>query len=286
MPELPEVETIRRDLARVLRGQRVVSFAVKRPKLLRNPRRAFSRYLVGSTITNVERRGKQLIFKLNSGYSLLIHLKMTGQLVWKSSRGKISAGGHPIAGVAQVPNRYTYIVISLGDKSNLYFNDVRQFGYFHLVPTNELAQVFRKLSPEPLSRSFTFSWLDMAFKRRGRTTVKAAILDQGIAAGIGNIYADESLFVARIKPSRRVSSLSEKERQALWRAIRGVLRRAVQARGTSFNSYRDGLGRQGTYWARRLAYGRAGQACVRCRHVLQRSRVAGRGTTHCDICQR
>lgn len=286
MPELPEVETIRRDLSRVLIGRRVTQFSVTRPKLLKSPRREFRRFLVGATITKVARRAKQLVFRLSSGYSLLIHLKMTGQLVWCSRQGALRVGGHPIAGVTGVPNRYTYILLALSDGAHLYFNDVRQFGYWRLVATPELSYEFRTLGPEPFSKGFTAARFQVELARRARTSIKAALLDQSVVAGIGNIYADESLFVARLRPTRRVGSLRGTEVAALWRAVRAVLRRAVAARGTSFSSYRDGLGRQGTYWNMRQAYGRAGEPCLRCHRPLTRTVVAGRGTTYCAKCQR
>lgn len=285
MPELPEVETIRRDLTRVLKGQKVLRFQVRKARLLRSPQRHFQRHLVGATIIRINRRAKQLIVGLSSGYSLLIHLKMTGQLVWRSPRGKMTVGGHPIAGVTAVPNRYTYITLRLSSGGRLYFNDVRQFGYFKLVPTPELSREFSHFGPEPLLAAFTVERLRASLARRFRTTVKAALLDQRIVAGIGNIYADESLYLARLRPSRRVGSLRPVEVSRLWRSIRQVLKLGVAARGTSFSTYRDGLGRQGTYWDRRLVYGRAGESCRRCGTLFARSKVAGRGTTYCSKCQ-
>ncbi len=308
MPELPEVETIRRDLGSVLRGQQIVSLRVKRPKLLRGSRRDFTRYLVGARVMAVSRRAKQLALELSSGYVLLIHLKMTGQLVWarkaRFARHELNArhklgrlprggrsplyvvGGHPIAGVTGVPNRYTYITLSFRGGSKLYFNDVRQFGYWKLVPRGELTQVFAALGPEPLTQEFTLERFTVELKRRPRTSIKAALLDQSVVAGIGNIYADETLFVAKVKPSRKVRTLNRAEVKQLYQSIKRVLRRAVKARGTSFNSYVDGLGRAGTYWAKRLVYGRAGLPCPRCGQLLQKAVVAGRGTTWCPHCQR
>lgn len=286
MPELPEVETIRRDLDAALKGQRVIRFSVRRPKLLKSPRSAFARYLVGARVTKVSRRAKQLVLELSSGYVLLIHLKMTGQLVWRSPQGKLRVGGHPIAGVSGVPNRFTYITLSFKGGGALYFNDVRQFGYFKLVPQRELQQTFAKLGPEPLQREFTLEVFAATLKRRKRTSIKAALLDQSVVAGIGNIYADESLFMSKLKPSRKVAALRKAEVAKLHQSIRYVLTRAVKARGTSFNSYVDGLGRAGTYWAKRLVYGRAGLPCKSCGVLLKKTVVAGRGTTWCASCQR
>lgn len=287
MPELPEVETIRRDLARALTGRTIRGLTVRKVKLLRGASaRQFHQRVVSARILDVSRRAKQLVLALSSGYTLLVHLKMTGQLVLAAPGANLKVGGHPIAGVRGVPNKYTYITLTLSGGRQLYFNDVRQFGYWRLVPTSGLPQVLAKLGPEPLAKEFTLARFRASLARRGRTSIKAALLDQSVVAGIGNIYADESLFVARLRPSRRVKSLHAAELAGLWRAVRAVLRRAVAARGTSFNSYVDGLGRAGTYWDKRLVYGRAGEPCPRCRRPIVRTVVAGRGTHTCPHCQR
>lgn len=307
MPELPEVETVRRDLARVLQGRRVTGFLVRKPNLLKSPRALFGRKFVGATIVKVGRRAKLLYLELSSGYTLLLHLKMTGQLVWarkaRFTRHEINAdarrrglprgergglyvvGGHPISGVLGVPNRFTYITVRLSDGAKLYFNDVRQFGYWRLVRSLALPEALAHFGPEPLSREFTLDLFRAQLARRRRTSIKAALLDQTVVAGIGNIYADESLFVAKLKPSRRVTKLTRAETQQLYHAIRRVLSTAVKARGTSFNSYVDGLGRSGTYWERRLVYGRKGEPCPRCKRPIQKTVVAGRGTHFCSRCQ-
>lgn len=285
MPELPEVETIRRDLAGVLRGKCVKAFVARKPKLLRNSIVTFRRALLGAQIKQVKRRAKQLLFQLSSEYTLLVHLKMSGQLVWRSAQGKLRVGGHPISGVSTIPNQYTYITLWFTDRSVLYFNDVRQFGYWRVVKTSELKAVLGDYGPEPLGGLFTLDAFRKRLERRRRTSIKAALLDQTVVAGIGNIYADESLYAARIRPSRRVSELGAIELERLHRAIRSVLVRAVRARGTSMHYYRDVLGREGKYWQLRLVYGRAGGACRRCGARLVRSVVAQRGTTYCPSCQ-
>ncbi|MBI5466471.1 MAG: bifunctional DNA-formamidopyrimidine glycosylase/DNA-(apurinic or apyrimidinic site) lyase [Candidatus Kerfeldbacteria bacterium] len=286
MPELPEVQTIVDDLHKVLKKKRILSIRVTKPRLLHNPLTFLRQHLVGATIRSVRRRAKLLLFDLSSGYTLIIHLKMTGQLIWRSHLGKLSGGGHPIVGVASVPNRYTHITIDLSGGSRLYFNDVRQFGYFKLLPTSALVQHFSSYGPEPLSVDFSLSGLRAELQRRRRSTIKAALLNQQVVAGIGNIYADESLFVAGLSPSRRVGRLTQVQAAKLYRAIRQVLKRAVHSRGTSFSNYVDGLGRTGTYWPRRLVYGRAGSPCRRCGRTIKRTVVAGRGTNFCPHCQK
>lgn len=294
MPELPEVETIRHDLNPLLKNKRVTGLRVKKTRLLKNARSLFSKHLVGATIIKVERRAKILLLQLSSGYTLVIHLKMTGQLVYvlpekiraAGKPGKIYAGGHPIGNVNGVPNKFTYIILKLSDGSNLYFNDVRMFGYWRLIKQSELEAALGHLGPEPLLKNFTLEVFEKNLKRRQKTIIKAALLDQTVVAGIGNIYADESLFAAGISPSRRVSTLTTAERKELHKSIKKVLVAAVAARGTSFNSYIDGLGRSGTYWDKRLVYGRKGEPCPRCRKILDKIIVAGRGTTYCRYCQK
>ncbi len=286
MPELPEVETIRRDLSGRLKGKRIAKLEVRRPKLLKSPRPLFEREAVGARIKSLKRRAKVLAIELSTGHTILIHLKMTGQLVYCSASGRLNTGGHPIAGVSSVPNKYTYVTFRFSDGSALYFNDVRMFGYVRLLPTKDLSQAFSHIGPEPLSLSFTPAVLAARLSRRPRTSIKAALLDQSVVAGIGNIYADESLFAGRIKPQRRAASLTGPDIIRLHSSIRRVLYLAVRSRGTSMNSYVDGLGRQGSYWNRRKAYGRAGEKCRRCGTIMRRAVVAQRGTTYCPECQR
>lgn len=286
MPELPEVETIRRDLARVLPGLHVKRVVVRKPKLVQGSRANFTKAFKRARVVGVERRAKQLILLLSTGYAVLVHLKMTGQLVWKAKQGKLTVGGHPIAGVHDVPNKYTYVTAEFSNGSALYFNDVRQFGYWKAMPLAELEKHHAHLGPEPLTKDFTLAGLRAALVRRKRTSIKAALLDQTVVAGIGNIYADDSLFAARIKPAKKVSQLTQADVAILYSSIRKVLAKAVKARGTSFNSYRDGLGRKGTYWEQRLAYGRAGEPCPRCGTLFKKTVVAQRGTTYCPKCQK
>ena len=285
MPELPEVETIRRDLARVLKGRRIVGFKIVKLRLLRNSPPLFRRGLTGATILSVGRRAKLLLLELSSGYVLAIHLKMTGQLVWRSPSGQARSGGHPIMGVAAVPNKFTYITINLSDGAKLYFNDVRQFGYWQLIPKQEMFQHTHHYGPEPLSADFSSKELAARLAKHRRTSIKAALLNQTVVAGLGNIYADESLFMAKLRPQRRVATLKPQELSRLRRAIQSVLKKAVGSRGTSFNTYVDALGRSGTYWQSRLVYGRAGEPCLICRTTIKRVVAVGRGTHYCAHCQ-
>ncbi|MEK7496530.1 MAG: bifunctional DNA-formamidopyrimidine glycosylase/DNA-(apurinic or apyrimidinic site) lyase [Patescibacteria group bacterium] len=286
MPELPEVETIKRDLSEHLINKKIIDFICTQKSLLRSPLSLFKRVLVGATVKSVNRRAKLLYFELSNSYYLLIHLKMTGQLVYRTSRGKLEVGGHPIDNIKDIPNRFTYITLVFKDGGKLFFNDVRKFGYFQIASKNELFKILTKYGPEPLSADFSLNIFKQNLKRRARTTIKAALLDQSIVAGLGNIYVDECLFTARIKPSRRTGSLSSVEIVKLHQAIKFILKKAVKSRGTSFNSYRDGLGRKGTYWEKRLVYGRGGEKCLKCDTVIKKMKVAGRGTHYCSACQK
>lgn len=284
MPELPEVETIRRDLASVLKGQRISDLIVKQSTLLHNPLALFRRYLVGAKILSVKRRAKLLLFELSSGYWLVVHLKMTGQLVWRPKRGRWRVGGHPIGGVSEVPNKYTYITLKTPHGS-LYFNDVRKFGYWQLIPKSNLSHYLQAYGPEPLSVKFKWRNLAERLLSHKRLTIKAALLNQTVVAGLGNIYTDESLFVARLNPKRLVASLKPVELKRLCRAIVMVLKKALSARGTSFNTYVDSLGQRGHYWQQRFVYGRRGELCRRCQRPIKKMILAGRGTHYCAFCQ-
>lgn len=287
MPELPEVETVRRDLARVLAGRRVARVAVRKAKLVRGGTGSFARLLHGRRIRAVRRRGKLLIFVLDAPHLfLLIHLKMTGQLIFRSG-GRLLAGGHgyPVVRRAELPNKYTHVTWHFTDGSALYFNDMRQFGYVQLVDGEKLAAIERAYGVEPLSRAFTPAALRAVLAGSG-AALKSVLLDQRRIAGLGSIYVDEACFLADVRPTRRARSVTRAEVVRLHRAIRRVLQAAVKLRGTTFSSFRDGLGGLGAFAARLNVYGRAGQPCRRCVAKLSRVVIGGRGAVYCPACQR
>ena len=285
MPELPEVETIKRDLQAVV-GFKINKFVVKHTSLLRGSSGLFKKALLGAKVLSLGRRAKVLVFNLSSNYSLFVHLKMTGQLVLVLPRGDYKMGGHPIMGVSNVPNKFTHIELHFTNKAKLYFNDVRRFGYWQIIKTAAVSEFLKKYGPEPLQAEFTLALFTANLQKHLKTNLKAVLLDQKVLAGLGNIYVDEALFKARLNPTRRVKSLKAAEYKALWQAIKYILNKAVKARGTSFDSYVDGRGRQGTYWASRLVYGRTGQLCKRCKNVIIKTTLAGRGTHYCAHCQK
>lgn len=286
MPELPEVETIRQDLKRKIIGHTIKSVTVRRKSLVHSPLSLFTLTLECNAIADIDRRGKLLICKLAKGeYELLIHLKMTGQLIYKWD-GKIIAGGHTEPPVSSdLPNKYSHVIIEFDNGSRLFMNDMRAFGYMKLVKPDEREHVLLQYGPEPLSKDFTVDYLSSIL--HGRTaSLKAVLMNQMLIAGIGNIYADESCFRACLRPTRRAGSLSKIEIHNLHKAIRAVLIKAIAERGTTFNNYRDPDGRKGNFVKFLKVYGRAGEPCVKCKRSLLKKRVAGRGTVWCVGCQR
>ena len=292
MPELPEVETICRDLQN-LSGQVIGRLNIKLEKITAPKGRALSKIIRGAKILSVERRAKILVFRLsliNSFHGqknavLLIHLKMTGQLVLRHQHALVF-GGHPIVGITKVPNKYTHAEFHMRSGDILYFNDLRRFGYIKLIAPDAAAALFSKLGVEPLTPAFTFEKFKAVLSRHRSATIKAILLDQSGIAGLGNIYVDEACFLAKTRPNRRVSALTAKQKQRLWRAIPKVLRKSIRHRGTSFNTYVSADGKTGQFWEYRQVYGRKGEFCYSCNFPIKRIVVAGRGTHYCPKCQK
>ena len=216
MPELPEVETVKRGLSKLIIRKKIQSVEFDTPKSFPNSASDVDTYMVGGVVTSVERRAKALFIHLDTGYSLMIHLKMTGQVVYV---GKERFGaGHPNESLVQsLPDRSTRVTITFSDNTKLYFNDQRKFGWMKLLPTEIISEdsFIKKLGPEPLEPEFTGSVLYDRLQRRKNTNIKAALLDQTVLAGIGNIYADEGLWMSKIHPTTRVANLDKKHVQEL-----------------------------------------------------------------------
>jgi formamidopyrimidine-DNA glycosylase len=278
VPELPEVETIRRDLLPLLKGRAFTRVWVS-PDALRlvqavpagrqAPSPAdFARLLPGKRVEDISRRGKFLVFHLSGGLYLVVHLRMTGALLHRPP-------GAP-------PDRYVRAVLLLDDGSELRFSDLRKFGAFWLVPDTSL--VLNRLGPEPLEGGMTPSLLRELTARR-RAPIKSLLLDQRALAGLGNIYADEALFAAGLHPQRPASSLSDAEVERLHGAIRRVLAVALDDRGASFSDYVDASGREGRHQFRVQVFRRTGQPCYVCGREIARVKVAGRSSHFCPKCQ-
>lgn len=286
MPELPEVETVRRGLSTLIIGKVVSSESHDTPKGFPNTEADVAQFLLGATITDVRRRAKVLMVDLSTGYSLLIHLKMTGQLVFV---GETRFGaGHPNDSlVNDLPDTSTRVTLIFNDGSKLFFNDQRKFGWMRLLPTAEIPNTpfMLKVGPEPLDNDFTPQEFIQRFTRRPRTSIKAALLDQSVIAGVGNIYADESLWGAKIHPSRLVNTISEQEFILLYTELRLVMNLAVEKGGSSNHTYVNAEGKKGSYMDFARVFRREGLPCPRCGTIIEKSRVAGRGTHTCPFCQ-
>lgn len=287
MPELPEVETIRTGLEHLLTGKVVRKVTSDTAKSFPNEPNQVKNYLIGAKITDVKRRAKVLIINLDNDYALIIHLKMTGQLIFVGQER--FGGGHPTDSlVGELPDRSTRVIFEFIDGTHLYFNDFRKFGWVKLVPKIEIPAIdfFKTVGPEPLGTDFTWQNFARALAKRKKSTIKAAILDQKVVAGVGNIYADESLFAACIHPATRVADISSTKLKRLWRAIPLVLQLSIDLGGSSDKNYVDAQGNKGSYLKFAKVFRREGQVCPECGGVIEKIRVAGRGTHYCPKCQK
>jgi formamidopyrimidine-DNA glycosylase len=302
MPELPEVENLRRGLQKALRGRRIRAVKVNKPKLVSgkgNNRVAsakkageFARKLKGDSVAAVERLAKNLIFRMKSGATVVAHLKMSGQFAYKDDRvfavgKKAVIGGHPIElSESELPNKHTHIIFDL-DKGALYYNDTRMFGYVLWYPDYEAAHEahFGELGPEPLGPAFTLKYFSEALAKSG-AMLKAALLAQSIVTGLGNIYVDEACFVAGVRPDRRANTLKASEVAKLYAAIKKILAKAIEAGGSSVSTYRLLDMTRGNYAREHKVYGRAGKPCVKCRRPLLKMLIQSRTTVFCKNCQK
>lgn len=288
MPELPEVETVRAGLSRLIKGLVITGVSHDNAKSFPNTEADVRRFLVGAEVVEVKRRAKVLIIELSTKYSLIIHLKMTGQMVYRAEDVRFGAG-HPNGSlVGELPDRSTRVIFTLSNGAKLYFNDQRKFGWVRLVPTAEIPMIdfFKKVGPEPLAGDFTWQVMRERLQKRPGTNIKAALLDQSVIAGIGNIYADESLWGARIHPTTLVRNLSDSKFRALHGALRAVLQLSIDKGGSTDQHYVDAEGRRGKYLTFANVFRREGQPCPRCGTTIAKSRVAGRGTHTCPHCQK
>jgi len=289
MPELPEVETVRLGLQEFLPGQVIESIQTDWAKSLPVPEDVIKKHLKGSKIESVARRGKLIIMPLSTGYSLLVHLKMTGQLVYRPNSGKGFGGGHPNDSlVDKLPDKSTRVTIELS-KGTLFFNDQRKFGWVKLEKSEGLYEnnaFLKKLGPEPLDKSYTLKQFATALKRHPKTSIKAAILNQEVLAGVGNIYADESLFAARIHPLSKVEKISAIKIHRLYDAIREIMSLSISLGGSSDRNYVDAKGNRGSYLKFAQVFRKEGSDCPRCGHKIIKIRAAGRGTHLCPNCQK
>ena len=318
MPELPEVETVRRGLAELLPGRVVARVAVfDSPKSFPNAPAEVEQFLYGARVTAVRRRAKVLMIDLDTRYSLVIHLKMTGQLVFRQWYSRASsannpgpgdkhaqivtrdtaqipdasnfAGGHPNDSlIGELPDRSTRVQIDFVDGSRLFFNDQRKFGWVKLLPTDEVKDLpfMQKVGPEPLDPQTRAEDFIQRIRRRQNSMIKPAFLDQAVIAGVGNIYADEALWAAQSHPQTRVKNVSDQQLNTLFNELRQILQLSIDQGGSTDKNYVDAEGRKGNYLTFAHVFRREGQACHR--HPDQeiiKLKVGGRGTHVCPVCQ-
>ncbi len=319
MPELPEVETVRRGLAELLPGRAVARATVfDSPKSFPNAPADVEQFLYGARVTAVRRRAKVLMIDLDTRYSLVVHLKMTGQLVFRQSSrhgARVSpkesrdprnldrnfsadtareiddfAGGHPNDSlIGELPDRSTRVQLDFVDGSRLFFNDQRKFGWVKLLPTDEVKNLpfMQKVGPEPLDPQTRAEDFIQRIRRRQNSMIKPVFLDQAVIAGVGNIYADEALWAARLHPQTRVKNVSDQQLNTLFNELRRILQLSIDQGGSTDKNYVDAEGRKGNYLTFAHVFRREGQACHR--HPDQeiiKLKVGGRGTHICPVCQK
>lgn len=289
MPELPEVETVKIGLKELLPGKQIKVVLHDAPKSFPNAPQDVQDFMINAKVTDVRRRAKVLLIDLDTDYTLVAHLKMTGQMVYRSNNDLERFGaGHPSSSlIGELPDKFTRVTIEFND-AKLFFNDQRKFGWMRLMPTIEVENLdfFKKVGPEPLSADFTANQFIERMQRRKNTSIKAALLDQTVIAGIGNIYADESLWGAKIHPATLVRNVSPAKLKILFQEIQYVLNLAIEKGGSTDRNYVDAKGKRGSYLDFARVFRRENQPCLRCGTVIQKSRVAGRGTHTCPKCQK
>ena len=283
MPELPEVETIRLGLEKLVIEKKLSGLEILCEKSFKGDKDI----LIGQKIVGLERRGKALLIEWSNGRWLMIHLRMTGQLIFVDGDERFAAG-HPDEGFCEeMPNKKTRVVFVFSDGSHLFFNDQRKFGFCSVLTQDELREdkFLKKLAPEPwaMAEGELFGRL----QKHRKTTIKAAILDQTVIAGVGNIYADESLYAAGIWPAQKVEDLTRTEIDGLWREIIRIMRLAIESGGSTMKDYVRADGTRGDYLDKfAQVFRREGRVCGRCGGVILKTKVAGRGTHYCPNCQK
>jgi len=270
MPELPEVETIKLELEEKIKGKIIKDVEIRLPKIINIPSKKFKEIIKGLEIKNISRRAKLLIIKLSGNWNLIIHLKITGQLIYNGQKEK-----------------YTHFVFYFTDGDKLLYNDLRQFGYLKLLKDEELKDLFRddNIGPEPLEKDFILEVFKNLLSKKQRQKIKPLLMDQGFIAGIGNIYAQEICFYARVAPKRLAGSLKEKEIKDIYEGIKNILLSAIKYKGSSIDNYRDIYGKKGEYVSLLKVYQRKGEKCFRCGGKIEEIKLGGRGTSYCPKCQ-
>ncbi len=288
MPELPEVETIARQLDKVLRGKKIEKVDVLRKVSFQgDPER-----LIGSTVEKIDRHAKVIVWHLrDSDFVVMIHLKMTGQLVFDEKRGVGSqnhavVGGHPSEDwLKKHPTKHTRVVVTFDDGGVLYFNDLRVFGWMKLIGREEFEKRMSEEAPDVNSERFTLAYFKMILGKT-RRPIKLVLMDQEKIGGVGNIYANDALNLSRIDPKKGASSLKEEETERLHRAVVDVIEKGIKYGGATYNDFKDTKGLGGKYQEHFLVYDREGKKCKNCGGTIKKMKMGGRGTYFCEGCQK
>lgn len=288
MPELPEVETIVKELAKEIIGRKIANVWTDFKKMVKKPKtfERFKKEIKGKKILNIKRRAKNIIFELSENRSLLIHQKLTGHLLlgkWKLERGKwISLVPGSLADDPM--NRFLHLIFCLDDGRQLALSDKRKFAKVELWGKKELEKKLSSFGPEPLEKDFTFEkFTGTLTRKKGR--VKQILMDQTVIAGIGNIYSDEILWQAKLHPFKDISKLSEEELNKIYQAIREILSKAIKLGGESISDFRRISGEKGYFDEERKVYRREGEKCSRCGTIIKRIKIGGRSAHYCPRCQ-
>jgi len=305
MPELPEVETLVRGLRARVVGQKIASVEPRLGKSVGGEPAVFKKAVEGATIESAERRGKLIILHLDNDKALLIHLKLTGQLIFEGKDGLSHRGGHhQKAYEAPPPNKYTHVIFSFTSGAKLYFNDLRKFGWMKIIDADgrglstrmgaddtgsrrSPTQFHADIGPDPLSKHFNVREFIKNAKRRAKSDIYSVLLDQKVISGLGNIYVNETLWLAGLNPQTKAGSIADSQYNSIIASAKQILKEAIKYGGTSDNTYRKLDGSKGTYGEHLTVYHREGEKCPRNDGgTVQRVKKGGRSTFLCPVCQK
>lgn len=281
MPELPEVETIRKGLEKYIVGKKIIEVEIRDPKLYHLDKA----HLRGVLVIGVKRYGKGFVIDLNNDYSLAIHVKLTGQFIYQDEATKKIPMDKKF--VAEVPSKFTRVIFHFGDNATLFFNDIRRFAWIKLIKTDEIKKLpfFSEMGPEPF-KDLTYEYFKTIMITSGGA-IKGVLMDQKKIGGVGNIYANDALNLAQINPQRQGKTLNESELIKFYEAVHTVLKAGLKYDGASEINFVNVLGQTGQYQKHFLTYGRQGKICLQCKKgIIKKIRVAGRGTYFCPNCQK
>ncbi len=281
MPELPEVETIRKGLEKYLVGKKIKEVEVRDSKLFQGDKF----HPTGAIVSGVRRFGKGLVIDLDNGYSIVAHIKLTGQFIYEGKETKELVPDMKL--VAPVPSKFTRAIFHLEGGATLFFNDIRRFAWMRFIKTTEVKTLpfFKEMGPEPF-KDLKFEYFKTVLQK-STGAIKSTLMDQKKIGGVGNIYANDALNLAKIDPKRSGKSLNDLEIKKLYEAVETVLKTGLKYGGATEINYVNVLGQAGKYQNHFLAYGRAGEKCKQCgKGIIKKIRIAGRGTYFCPVCQK